>query len=127
MTYLDTTWRRLPVGLQVCLLAVTLPGLLLHELTHAVVARPFVDGITFHWSEIAVSLVWSDERRWPRICAHLAPLGVGYLVGMAAVVSVVVLDMAVHPLAFGWLALQWLLYVGPSPADVGVAWHYLAQ
>ena len=118
---LGSVWRDLPDAIRLPLLLLTLPGAVAHEITHALVARPFAQSIQFRWDEIAVVIVWRDDRRWPRVAALLAPLANGYIVGVAVVVVVLLADLSVNGLVLAYGAVQWVLYVWGSVRDVVAA------
>jgi len=111
-------WRSAPTTLQVGLLVVFLPGVLLHELTHAVVASPNAD-VTLVWDAVAVDMAWAPETpRAAVVLAHLAPLLVGWLAGAVLVTGHVVLGAKPNELVMLYVVAQWLLYTVPVLGDL---------
>lgn len=90
------------------------PGIALHELSHAVAGRRY-GAVSVDWTRPAVDIEWNDPVPvWGVVAFYLAPLVTGGLVAIAL------------PLAFGavpavvdvWLVLNWILLAGPSVTDV---------
>lgn len=105
-------WRGLSTRVQAALLATLLPGVLLHELTHALVAAPFAD-VTMLWDAVAVRLDWHPSApTWARPAAHLAPLAVGWALGAGLLLVLVgtgySVDVPLPMLLYG--VAQWVLY-----------------
>lgn len=103
---------------------VLVPGIVFHELTHVVVARPWAAETGVDWSGDAplARMVWPPETpAWAVVAAHLAPVVVGTFIGSFAAATVLNDPQAVagvSPSLAGYLALNWLAYALPSPSDV---------
>lgn len=111
-------WQSTPTTVQVGLLVVFLPGVLLHELTHAIVASPNAD-VTVVWDEVAVVMVWTPGTPRAAIAlAHLAPLLLGWAAGAILVAGHVLLDAGTNDLVTLYVLAQWLLYTVPVLGDV---------
>lgn len=111
-------WRETSTHVQVVLLALFLPGVLLHELTHAVVASPFAD-VDIVWGAVAVDMEWRPSTpRGAVAIAHLAPLLVGWLTGLVFVVGHVLYQPDLPGLAMIFVVVQWLLYTVPVLGDL---------
>ncbi len=74
-------WRALPPFAQLGVLVTLLPGIVLHELSHAAVAWPWSIRTEFEWSSrTAVDIYWVPETpRWAIQAAYLAPLVFGWV------------------------------------------------
>lgn len=93
---------------------VVVPGIALHELSHAAVGRRYGD-VAIDWTRPVVELDWNDEVPvWGVFGFFLAPLLAG---GLASFALAVVLPIASPPVA-AWLLVNWLLLAGPSVLDV---------
>lgn len=110
-------WRRLATPSQLVLLAVFLPGVLAHELTHAVAAWPW-GRPRFQWDHLAVDLHWRPETPQRAVwAAHLAPFLAGWAVGLVALAAALdgqswLLSLRLPSLAylvFQWSAYTWLV------------------
>ena len=103
-------WRALPTTVQVVVLLVLMPGVVLHEATHATLAWPWID-VKWRWDEIAVDLYGAD--RAPPLVVTVALLGptlIGWLVGVGVVLALLTgftisLSLPVVLYAIG----QWML------------------
>jgi len=117
-------WQALPSWTQVTILALLLPGVVAHELTHAIVAWPWGE-TTLDWDAIAFECSWSSPHPGPRAAAHIAPLVSGY----AAAVGVLALALGqpgitVHAGLLAYVSVNWLYYTAASFSDVAVALAY---
>jgi hypothetical protein len=102
--------------------AVSTPAMVLHELTHALVAQPWAErsAVVFDGASAAVHIEWSDDPpAWGVTLAHLAPTLLGTLVGLIGLVQ-----LATSPptglnqwLVAGAIAAYWTIYVAPSGDD----------
>ena len=118
-------WRSLPTWSQVTILAVFLPGALVHELVHAITAKPF-GAVAIDWDALAWEAHWESESPAPRAAAHIAPLGAGYAVAMGAVGLVLARPaMTIHAGIMAYVAVNWLILTVASASDVLVTLHYL--
>lgn len=107
-------WRRRSTRTQLVLLATLLPGVLLHELTHGLVARPWAD-VEYRWDLVAVDLHWRPGTpRWAVAAAHLAPLAVGWVAGFAALLAALaghtVTLLLAHVPVVVYVLLNWAFY-----------------
>jgi hypothetical protein len=107
----------------------TLPPTVAHELTHAVVSKPWADrqAIADPLSLRPTCQVWWREGAPQSAVAFaaLAPLILGVLVGLAAIAWVFV-EGRVPATAEDWLttavaAIWWGIYVSPSRSDLATA------
>lgn len=103
------------------------PSTWLHEQTHYVVLRPYVQDASHDYSATAstaaLTVAVEEIPRWRYVLGALAPTLLGLLCGVtAALVSVSGLAPATGGLV-GWLILgtYWFLYTVPSLADVTAA------
>jgi hypothetical protein len=69
-------WRALPTWVQVLWLTTWLPGVVAHELTHAITARPWASA-TLDLDAIACRFEWEGDHYLARAVAYIAPLVVG--------------------------------------------------
>lgn len=93
---------------------VLLPGVVLHELAHAVVGQRY-GAVEIDWTRPAVEVDWNDRVPvWAVFAYFLAPLPVG---GLVAFTLAAVLPMAPPTVAI-WLVLNWVLLAGPSVVDI---------
>ncbi|WP_251342435.1 hypothetical protein [Haloplanus halophilus] len=69
-------WRALPTWAQALWLSAWLPGAVAHELTHALVARPW-GAARLNWDEVACDIEWDGDDYLGRAVAAIAPLVVG--------------------------------------------------
>lgn len=105
------------------------PSTWLHERTHYVVLRPYVQNASHDYSAIessaTLTVAVEEIPRWRYVLGALAPTLLGLLCGVAAaLVSVSVSGLAPDRGGLvGWLILgtYWFLYTIPSLADVTVA------
>ena len=104
-------WRALDESTQKWLLWAIMPGIILHEFTHAAVASKWAD-VEMDWEEVAVRMHWRPGTpRWAIAAAHLAPTVVGWLVGVSVVLLALVgVSVSVPLVLLIWLLLQWVLY-----------------
>lgn len=98
-----------------------LPGIFLHELTHAVLARPYGD-VAIDWAE---AMVWIEFDRAPPHAALLALLG-PTVIGVPLIIATMLLLLYFppnlsDPVVLFWLAINMVLYAAPSPQDVDSA------
>lgn len=99
---------------------VFVPGLVLHEVTHAFAARRWAD-VNIDWTEIRVTMEWNDAPITAVIGANLLPTIIGYTIGGVALVSI---SSGVSPklgaLGWVWLIGNWLIYSMPTRDDITV-------
>ena len=132
-------WRSLPTWTQVTILSVLLPGVVLHEATHALAARPWV-ATSFDWDTIAVEMARDDEAALPLALAQIAPLVSGYAAAVGVLLAVggqrgltvpdVLLSLVggLGVAAIGaYILFNWALYTLATVADLAVFVHYLRQ
>lgn len=120
-------WRTLPAWAQATILALLLPGVLAHELTHILVAQPWGSGAV-DLDAIACELTWRSEHPAPRAAAHIAPLVGGYALGVGVVaVALGQPGISVHAGLLAYASVNWLAYTAASTADVAVCVHYLRE
>lgn len=112
-------------------LVITYPATLAHELTHAIAAKPWAErleidlnpfdgdyGVTVHWRE--------DAPGKQVVMASIMPFVAG-MVALAGALVMWVLDGFTLPTSgvglakLSIVAMWWVLYVVPSPADVNTA------
>lgn len=116
-----TWWRALPSWTQVTILSLLLPGVVAHELTHAIVATPW-GRWSLDWDAIAVSIEWTSPRPGPRAAAHIAPLVAGYAFAVGAIAAVLGLPgLTIHVGLLAYVSVNWLYYTVASFSDVAVA------
>lgn len=90
------------------------PGVALHELAHAVVARRWAR-VSVDWTAPRVTIRWDDAvPAYALFAAFLAPLFVG---GAVALALAPVVGTLPDWLAI-WVIVNWLLLAGPSVVDV---------
>lgn len=108
---------------------VSLPGVALHELTHAAVAWRWAD-VSIEWRDdtpwylepaLRVRMEnWAvDAPTWAMLGAYLGPLIIGYAaagVGVWIVLSDV--TIALSPVLVVTIGINWLYYTGASVADL---------
>lgn len=96
------------------------PAMILHELTHAAIARRWAD-VEIDWHAPVVIMHWNDAPRLAVVAAHLAPLAVGYslgVLGAAAALGGFWPDLSL--LAWTWLLGNWLNYTALSVEDLSI-------
>lgn len=114
-------WRALPSWSQVTVLSLLLPGVVAHELTHAIVASPWGEW-ALNWDAIAVEIQWTSPRPGPRAAAHIAPLVAGYAFAVGAVAAVLGFpSITIHAGLLAYVAVNWMYYTVASFSDVAVA------
>ena len=114
-------WRALPSWSQVLILALLLPGVVAHELTHAIVAQPWGE-TSMDWDEIAFEVEWSSPHPGPRAAAHIAPLVSGYAFAVGALAAVLGWPgLTIHAGILAYVSVNWLYYTAASFTDVAVA------
>ena len=125
MTWTQSTsslWARVPTSLQVAILAVCLPGMLSHELTHLVLGRRWAADATLDLDRMAVDLEWSPSTSWWRVVVQgLAPLLVGWLLGALAAAYAVFAGVRVPVVlvpVLAWAVFQWAVYTLPFWGDL---------
>jgi len=132
-------WRGLPTWAQVTVLSLLLPGVVLHEVTHAVAARPWT-ATAFNWDTIAVEMARDDEAALPLALAQIAPLVSGYAAAVGVLLTVgsrrgltvpdvllsVVGGLGVAAIG-AYILVNWALYTFATVADLAVFVHYLRQ
>jgi len=117
-------WQELPAWLQVALLAVCLPGVLLHEYTHIAagyLGTPVVDRHRWDLDEIGVECWWAEySPAWRRGLLHLAPMLAGVSFGLGAMYVLAVLQpgFEIRWLWWVYIAGNFAVYVGASAADL---------
>lgn len=129
-------WCALPAQVQVLVLSVLLPGVVAHELVHALVAWRQVD--TIDWDDIAVVFDRDADAALMLAVAHIAPLLSGYAVAVGTLLAVgssggvrvpTALQTAVGATGVAGIAAyivaNYLLFTVASMSDVAVCWHYL--
>jgi hypothetical protein len=81
-------WRALPTWIQLLVLSLWLPGVVAHELTHALAARRWADS-ELDWDVIGCRHHWETGHPAPRALAAIAPLllGSALTVGLVATVA----------------------------------------
>lgn len=96
-----------------------MPAVVLHELTHAVIADRWAD-VEIDWSEPAVWMIWPSETPpLGYLSAFLSPMVIGYAVGLLAVGACVIDVFPSLPLwASIWLGGNWLYYSFPTRSDL---------
>jgi hypothetical protein len=120
-------WRALPTWTQAVVLSLLLPGVVLHELTHILVAQPWGGG-SIDWDTIACELEWRSDHPAPRAAAHIAPLVGGYALGVGALaVAIGQPGVTVHTGLLAYTSVNWLCYTVASVADAAVCVHYLRE
>lgn len=112
-------WAALPPSIQFPVLLVAMPGMVVHEYVHAIVALlegAQIDG--FDWTDGGVVIADVDETSWR---THVAPTAAGVVwVAVGAVVAVT--QQVSLPIAlWAYLGLQTGLLIYPSPADIANA------
>jgi len=118
-------WRALPTWAQVVILSLLLPGVVAHELTHILVARPWGRG-RIDWDTIACELEWHSDHPAPRAAAHIAPLVGGYALGVGVLaVAIGQPGISVHAGLLAYASVNWLAYTVASVTDLVVCLHYL--
>ncbi|MCU4926928.1 hypothetical protein OB905_13215 [Halobacteria archaeon AArc-dxtr1] len=96
------------------------PALPLHELTHAIVAKPWAD-VEIDWHHPMVIMHWDDAPPWAILCAHVAPLLIGCLVGSAALFAFAIgFVPELHFLVWVWLLGNWFNYTALTLQDLRV-------
>jgi hypothetical protein len=109
------------------ILATLLPGVVAHELTHILVARPWGRG-RLDLDRIACELEWRSDHPAPRAAAHIAPLVGGYALGVGVLaVALGQPGLTVHTGVLAYASVNWLCYTVASVADLAVCLHYLRE
>lgn len=132
-------WRALSTRAQVTLLALLLPGVVAHELTHYLVA-PATDREGLDWDELACRFDAEADRPLAVAIAAAAPALVGYVTAVAAagyvglqggVTVPQAAEAAVGALGVAgigaYLAANFALYAVASLGDLSVIATYLRQ
>lgn len=120
----STWWHRRPERVRVLLVAGVVPGLILHELAHAVVAARWANVEVVDADDsvgVAVDMTWrSTAPAAATAYAYLAPLVTGWLASwvLAAAALVLPTSSPVVVLGLGYGAGQLLLYTLPGLVDV---------
>lgn len=103
-------------------LACWLPGVVAHELTHALVAKPWAR-TSLNWDDVACEFDWRTGHPAPRLVAYIAPLVVGSALTVGSVAAVTGqpgLTLSIGLAAYATVNL--LVYTVASLADLmGVA------
>ena len=102
--------------------ALLYPAIIIHELTHAVFAYPWVDeyvDIQLYGPEAGVSVRWrAGTPRWVIGLAHIAPTLLG-VVAAPAILLVAGMPSGVGDwVAAGILGANWMVYTRPSADDI---------
>lgn len=118
-------WRSLPTWAQVLILTLLLPGVVAHEMTHALAAAMWAR-TSLDWDAIAFEAEWTSPHPAPRAAAHIAPLVAGYAaaVGVFAVI-IGRPEFSMHSGIFAYVSVNWLAYTVASISDVRVCLQYL--
>lgn len=118
-------WQSLPTWSQVLILTLLLPGVVAHELTHAIAASRWAR-TSFDWDAIAFEAEWTSPHPAPRAAAHIAPLVAGYAaaVGVFAVI-IGQPGYSVHSGVFAYVSVNWLAYTVASVSDLRVCLQHL--
>jgi hypothetical protein len=132
-------WRALSTRAQVAILAVLVPGVVAHELTHYIVA-PAIDREGLDWDELACRFDADADRPLAVAVAAAAPLLVGYVTAIATagyiglhggVTVPEAAEAAVGALGVAgigaYLAANFSLYAAASLGDLGEIVTYLRQ
>lgn len=121
MTRTPTWWRQLPSWAQATILSLLLPGVVAHELTHAVVAHRWGEW-SLDWDAVAVEIEWASGHPGPRAAAMIAPLVSGYAVAVGAVAAVLGQPgITIHAGLLAYASVNWLAYTVASVRDVAIA------
>lgn len=111
-------WRALPSWAQATILALLLPGVVAHELTHALVAAPWGNW-QLDWDEIACIVQWESGHPAPRAASHIAPLVAGYALAVGAVAAVIGQPgITIHTGLLAYVSVNWLAYTAATVADL---------
>lgn len=111
-------WRSLPTWIQVLTLVCWLPGVVLHELTHAVVAHRWADWVV-DWDAIGVELAWRTSHPAPRAASAIAPLVIGSALTVLVFATVVGQPGTIVGLALvAFLGVNLAIYTVASVADL---------
>jgi hypothetical protein len=111
-------WRALPSWSQATILALLLPGVVAHELTHALVAHPWGEW-SLDWDAIACEVEWHSEHPAPRAASHIAPLVGGYALAVGAVAAVLGRPgITIHAGLLAYVSVNWLLFTVATVADL---------
>lgn len=106
------------------------PGILLHEATHYLVAWPVAESVSVDPDgEIpTVRMLWAPGTAlWVIIAAHLAPTLLGWAIGAAGVVAVLGGVLPAFPVwVWGYLVLNWVAFAYPGGEDRDVPGAVLA-
>lgn len=122
-------WRALPTWIQVLVLTCWLPGVVTHELTHAVVAHWWAQ-TRFDWDVIGCEHHWQTGHPAPRALTAIAPLllGSALTVGSLAVLSAEP-GIALGAGVWAYLLINLAVFTLASLADivefVVAAWAWL--
>jgi hypothetical protein len=98
-------WRALPTWAQALWLATWLPGVVAHELTHALAAAPWAS-TALDFDEVACRFQWDGDHYLARAVAYIAPLVVG-----SALTVGVFLTVAGRPAGIIEVAIAAYVYV----------------
>ena len=113
----DHYWKQLPSWIQFFLLLIVLPGVVLHEYTHAIVGLfEGADSVQFDWNVAEVQLSWSDNSvgRWVWIAPTITAV---------SILPVFVLNMNGLGISIvAYATIQWVLLAYPSAKDIN---HFL--
>lgn len=95
----------------------------LHELTHAVVAVPWVETIgLILYPRIEIAVEWRDSTPgWAIVLSHYAPLFLGVSMGIVSILYVLysgyIPDDLTSWIVVSMLAVWWVIYTAPSKKD----------
>jgi hypothetical protein len=117
-------WRALPTWAQATILALLLPGVVAHELTHALVATPW-GSTSLDWDEIAFIAEWDSPHPAPRAASHIAPLVSGYAVAVGVLaIALGQPGITVDAGLLAYCSVNWLAYTVASLSDIRMALAY---
>jgi len=106
------------------ILSLLLPGVVAHELTHAIVAAPWGE-TSLDWDAIAFEVEWTSPHPGPRAIAHIAPLVSGYALAFGTIAAVLGYPgLTIHFGLLAYVSVNWLYYTAASFTDVAVALDY---
>jgi len=120
-------WRALPTWTQVLWLSTWLPGVVAHELTHALAAEPWASS-TLDFDAVACRFEWDGDHYLARAVAYIAPLVVGSALTVGLVLTVAGQPGTVVPLAvLAYIVINLALYTVASVADLLGALTWVAR
>lgn len=113
----DRYWRRIPTSVQFIVLATTLPGLVAHEYTHAIIGLvEGADSVSFDWGRAQVHINWENENLG--VWTWVAPSLIGLILNVLLIVTIILFEWNISMAVLLWVWVQFLLFAFPSAGDI---------